>query len=214
MSLGENRVWDEYQHKINECTINISQKHWKLKCNMLWLWRCHWEFLLRPLAGAKYCNQFVFFCHTVKYHAGQSRSSILPGWLMEQPSLFHTAGFGWRSDHVLIVLEWIMQLWCAARNYKFWRDGWTETREDVKSSTYRVPSSSHHRRKRARRRKKKRKVRPRRTIRLPRIVVRTVIADLHDVVHRGTAQWFSSLSSRVTSKSTGRCNKRREPERV
>jgi len=58
--------------------------------------RCHhatfnaYILLLRPLAKAKYCNQFV--CHALKYHTGQSRSSILPGWLMEQPSLFQTAG--------------------------------------------------------------------------------------------------------------------------
>jgi len=57
--------------------------------------------LLRPLAGAKYCNQFVCLAvkyhtghpkyHTgrPKYHTGQSRSSILPVWLMEQPSFLH-----------------------------------------------------------------------------------------------------------------------------
>ena len=63
--------------------------------------------LLRPLAGAKYCNRFV--CHAVKYHPGQSRSSILPGWLMEQPSLFETAGV-YAGDMELVLSPSLLKI--------------------------------------------------------------------------------------------------------
>jgi len=51
----------------------------------------HGYYFARQRERSIVISLFAVKYRTVKYSTGQSRSSILPGWLMEQPSLFQTA---------------------------------------------------------------------------------------------------------------------------